>query len=1012
MDFYKRKFQRLNNYNYNNNIKGKTKLSTVAKSPVPTPNPYKRLSVLVKTSKQNLRFQFKGEESPTEPFSEIMGGENEAHESFEGEGGDEIMVEIVGSDVFVNGAISQKECSLFSGEIGYLEGHERGNKEEIGSGKLPEGVDVDETGKFEAGFAGPRDDDAIIEEKTMGDERIQKKVSAENLAKSEVLNYPADASVEAGFDKVEKKGVSASISDQLADYAHTNYTEREVLSTFSDKAGILGPNDENASSNGDFGVKAGNVDEKVVSAETGDSIVEKDPHVPDVFDENHGCVKQRSGDVQIAEVSDGLNIDIQAGTKVNQPNVEQIGPKVSAPTTKSPETAETLVVDVSKEKTSLPSDSCASDVATIHDVVNKPNEAEESSEKTSGFHVTEDHAFETSRMVVEYDNELEVDHSGENVEAEICEEPELETEIISSNEKSSRLERTNLSCCLFQKEDHFVPSDLVWGKVRSHPWWPGQIFDASHASEKALKYHKKDDSYLVAYFGDGTFAWIEESKLKPFGSYFSQMEKQSNSEKFKTAVDSALEEVSRRVELGLLCACVPKDDYCEIEAQHVENAGIRQESSERYGVDYSARAHNFLPDKLIDYISDLATSAFSEADKLDLAIAHAQLSAFCRFKGYHAPTEFVSYENLLENDADSEKKSRKKRKSVPKTGSTSRKKEKNPVEFTGDREVISTDVKDLPVSSSSARKRKATDSKSDGSNKRVSVYAAKISNPTSRSPPTKPSFNIGDCIRRAATRLTGPTSTVQKDNHNIDEMVIDGVDHGISGNNPTFVAEEESSLADEMLTLELAAQSPKDEVSFDNDETFFMAFRNSVVFDSPEEEKKGDQTIGGLGEEFEFDDQNEFYSGKEKLVKPARKLHPRKRLTNPKVALKKLGNENVINRKEEELLLPAELILNFVEKSCIPSEINVNKMFRRFGSLMESETQVDQDSGRARVIFKRACDAEVARDSAEKFSIFGPSVVVSYEICYSPLISVKILPDDVPRSCGIPDERKLLLDRF
>ncbi|CAA0814488.1 Tudor/PWWP/MBT superfamily protein [Striga hermonthica] len=932
-----------------------------------------------------------------------MGGENEAQECFEGEGGDEIMVEIVGSDVFVNGAISEKECSLFAGEMGYLEGDARGNKEEIGGGKLPEGVDVDETGEFEAGFEGPRDYDAIIEEKTMGDETV-KEVSAENLAKSEVLNCPAEASAEGVFDKVEKKGVSA-------DYAHANYTEGEGLSPFSDKAGILGPKDENASSNGDFGVETGIVDEKVVAAETGDSIVEKDSHVPDVFDENHGRVKkncgvecdlkQRSDDVQIAEVSGALNSDIQAGTKVNQPNVEQIGSKVSAPTIKSPETVETQVVNVSKEKTSLPRDCCAFDVATIHDVVNNPNEAEENSEKTSGFCATEDHAFKTNRVVVEYDKELEVDHSGENVEAEISEEPELETEIISSNEKSSRLERTNLSCCLFQKEDHFVPSDLVWGKVRSHPWWPGQIFDPAHASEKALKYQKKEDSYLVAYFGDGTFAWIEESKLKSFGSYFSQMEKQSNSEKLKTAVDSALEEVSRRVELGLLCACVPNDDYyCKIEAQLVENAGIRQESSKRYGVDYSARAHNFLPDKLIDYVSDLATSAFSGADRLDLAIAHAQLSAFCRFKGYNAPAEFVSYGNLVENDADSEKTSRKKRKRIPKTGYMSRKKEKNPVEFTGDREAISADVKGLPVSSSSARKRKATDSKSDGPNKRVSVYAAKISNPTSRSLPTKPSFKIGDCIRRAATRLTGPTSsTVQKGNHNDDEMVIDGGYHGIHGhseNNPMFVAEEESSRADEMVTLELAAQSPKDEVIFDNDETFFMAFRNSVVFDSLEGEKNAEQTIDGLGEEFEFDDPKEFYSGKEKLVKPG-KLQPRKRLTNPKVALK-LDNENV-TRKEEELSLPAELILNFVEKSCIPSEINVNKMFRRFGSLMESETQVDHDLGRARVIFKRACDAEVARDSAGKFSIFGPSVVVSYEICYSPLISVKILPDDVPRQC-------------
>jgi hypothetical protein len=48
-----------------------------------------------------------------------------------------------------------------------------------------------------------------------------------------------------------------------------------------------------------------------------------------------------------------------------------------------------------------------------------------------------------------------------------------------------------------EDEGEFSVSDLVWGKVRSHPWWPGQIFDLSDASEKAMKYHKKD-SFLVA----------------------------------------------------------------------------------------------------------------------------------------------------------------------------------------------------------------------------------------------------------------------------------------------------------------------------------------------------------------------------------------------------------------------------------------------------------------------------------------------------------------------------------
>jgi hypothetical protein len=37
----------------------------------------------------------------------------------------------------------------------------------------------------------------------------------------------------------------------------------------------------------------------------------------------------------------------------------------------------------------------------------------------------------------------------------------------------------------------FQVADLVWGKVKSHPWWPGEIFDPTDASELGLKHQKK-----------------------------------------------------------------------------------------------------------------------------------------------------------------------------------------------------------------------------------------------------------------------------------------------------------------------------------------------------------------------------------------------------------------------------------------------------------------------------------------------------------------------------------------
>ena len=82
---------------------------------------------------------------------------------------------------------------------------------------------------------------------------------------------------------------------------------------------------------------------------------------------------------------------------------------------------------------------------------------------------------------------------------------------------------------------------------------------------------------------------------------------------------------------------------------------------------------------------------------------------------------------------------------------------------------------------------------------------------------------------------------------------------------------------------------------------------------------------------------------------------------------------------------PAELVMNFTEFKSVPSETNLNKMFRRFGRLKESETEVDRVSSRARVVFKKRADAEVALGSAKKFKIFG-SVLVNYQLNYTPSV--------------------------
>ncbi|XP_010464619.1 PREDICTED: uncharacterized protein LOC104745140 [Camelina sativa] len=192
-------------------------------------------------------------------------------------------------------------------------------------------------------------------------------------------------------------------------------------------------------------------------------------------------------------------------------------------------------------------------------------------------------------------------------------------------------------------------SDLVWAKVRSHPWWPGQVFDASAATDKAKK-HFKNGSFLVTYFGDCTFAWNDASRIKPFRQHFSQMAKQSSLPDFIDAIDFALEEVSRRIEFGLACSCISEEVYQKIKCQNIINPGIREDSSSIHGGDKVSSAIFFEPANLVEYVKRLARSPSSDAtDALQLVSQRARLLAYNRWKGYTELPEFEILQGSVES---------------------------------------------------------------------------------------------------------------------------------------------------------------------------------------------------------------------------------------------------------------------------------------------------------------------------------------------------------------------------
>ncbi|XP_059646932.1 PWWP domain-containing protein 5-like [Cornus florida] len=448
--------------------------------------------------------------------------------------------------------------------------------------------------------------------------------------------------------------------------------------------------------------------------------------------------------------------------------------------------------------------------------------------------------------------------------------------------------------CRTEKEGEFYASDLVWGKVRSHPWWPGQIFDPSDSSEKARKYHKKD-GFLIAYFGDQTFAWNEASRIKPFRSHFTQMEKQSTMETFCHAVGCALDEVSRRVEFGLACSCLSEEVYSKIKSQIIVNAGIREESSLRDGGDEFSSLDSFNPVNLVQYLKELAPTPYSGTDRLEFVIARAQLLALNRHKGFYQLPEFKMLGGLLENDVnilssgESEDSDEVVEDSVPGSkdnelvpsgkgksikGNSSRKRKQISVDvmypskkeksisdlMSGSHTKFSNDENKPKRKagrksiSSSGKKRKAVESISDDTtpNTRKSLLSAGTSRPFRR---------IGESIRKAARELdvSSPifkhgserTSGEKGSNEKPPKPHLSVPPHSSKESKRRKVIPAENPPPDEMLSqLYLVAKDPLKRCSFLIQAVgFFSDFRNSLCLQNSNSQKQKKSTGNASGEQ-------------------------------------------------------------------------------------------------------------------------------------------------------------------
>ncbi|TYH89477.1 hypothetical protein ES332_D01G263900v1 [Gossypium tomentosum] len=564
------------------------------------------------------------------------------------------------------------------------------------------------------------------------------------------------------------------------------------------------------------------------------------------------------------------------------------------------------------------------------------------------------------------------------------------------------------------EEPEFCVSDLVWGKVRSHPWWPGQIFDYSDASSKAKKYFKKG-CYLIAYYGDQTFAWNEESRIKPFRPHFSRMEKQNNMEEFHNAVDCALDEVSRRVEFGLACSCISKEAYAEVKTEIIVNAGIREESSRRVGGDRFSTAASFDPSELVETMKALALSPlYSEVDRLQFTTSQAQLLAFHRWKGYSQLPEFLNVGGLLETDAEilffeevetevpSSKVEKEKPDNQDKIPAGSCKKEKSLSEFLAERRLSLQKVKrklnnnagDKLTSSSPVKKLKAVDTLHDDSASKLNKsYVSPGSG--DKSLQSKQTFRVGASILRVASLLNGSTVSSPLFKHCDGKSQKSAVNNkkkgkSMSGKSPGKVSRTDASSPTGIHSqLCSAATDPlkdqgTDDITREKPTGSKVTGRSELA--SIKDSSCSDRIIRCLPEEQSPVDKDNETSEVSPNTQPTVQAS-----VNTDSEPKHTVEGEILGTETEKQQIadsdgsftkdqtPTALILNFSDIDSVPSVEDLNKTFSHYGPLVSPGAEVFKKSTRAKVVFKRRADAETAFSSSGKYSIFGPSLV-SYRL--------------------------------
>ncbi|KAM2612991.1 hypothetical protein TB2_032883 [Malus domestica] len=221
------------------------------------------------------------------------------------------------------------------------------------------------------------------------------------------------------------------------------------------------------------------------------------------------------------------------------------------------------------------------------------------------FNDDEDDVFDISRVEIDDDSDKSEAHNGEH--------PSLLSEFdeFVANEKSGMALGTKRALSY-----GFEVGDMVWGKVKSHPWWPGHIYNEALATSQVRR-TRREGHVLVAFFGDNSYGWFDPAELIPFDPHYAEKSRQTNHRGFLKAVEEAVDEANRRCELGLVCKCrnaynfrkTSVQGYFVVDVPDYEPGAVYSENQIRKARD------SFKPIEMLSFVKQLALSPHGDHQK-------------------------------------------------------------------------------------------------------------------------------------------------------------------------------------------------------------------------------------------------------------------------------------------------------------------------------------------------------------------------------------------------------------